>query len=108
MKKLLFVMTFAIISNWLAGCATTQGPGTFEQQIARNLELRFMMFWNLEEGFGQNLANRIRYDLGVGTNISKAWRIEVHGISQDGGEIDLDPFSSDEKILRVRLFYSFN
>jgi hypothetical protein len=66
------------------------------------------VFWDLEDGFGENLLNRIRWDLGAGTNISKNWRVELHGISQDGGEIDLDPFSSDEKILRVRLFYRFN
>jgi hypothetical protein len=66
------------------------------------------VFQDLGGGFGNNILNRIRWDLGAGTKISEKWRIELHGISQDGGEIDLDPFSSDEKILRVRLFYRFN
>ena len=70
------------------------------------------LFWNLEDGFFDNFANRIRWDLGVGTQISEAWRIQLHYILQDGRAIEddifRDPFSSEEHILRLRLFYTFN
>jgi hypothetical protein len=97
---------FTLRSRYKLGVRTPNFDLLFPNGIYMTGSLE--LFWNLEDGFGQNLLNRIRYDLGAGTNISKAWRVELHGISQDGGEIDLDPFSSDEKILRVRLFYRFN
>ena len=53
----------------------------------------------------------IRYYIGAGTQVSDAWRVELHYVLQDGRAIeDLfdDPFSSEEHILRLRLFYTFN
>ena len=68
------------------------------------------LFWNLEDNFYDNFANRIRYDVGLGTKISDAWRIQLHYILQDGRAIEddffRDPFDSDEHILRLRLFYT--
>jgi hypothetical protein len=68
-------------------------------------------FWNLEDDFTDNFANRIRYDAGVGTQVSDAWRVQLHYILQDGRAIEddlfQDPFDSDEHILRLRLFYTF-
>jgi hypothetical protein len=65
-------------------------------------------FRDLGEGSPQGLFDRIRYSLGVGTNISKQWRVELLAVTQDGGEIDLDPFDADQRIVRLRFFYSFN
>jgi hypothetical protein len=58
-----------------------------------------------------NFVNRIRYDVGAGTKVSDAWRVELHYVLQDGREIEdlfQDLFSSEEHILRLRLFYTFN
>jgi len=70
------------------------------------------LFWNLEDDFLDNFANRIRYDAGVGTKVSDAWRVQLHYTLQDGRAIEddffRDPFDSDEHILRLRLFYTFN
>jgi hypothetical protein len=70
------------------------------------------LFWNLEDNFFDKFANRIRWDFGAGTKISDAWRIQLHYVLQDGRAIEddifRDPFSSEEHILRVRLFYTFN
>ena len=69
------------------------------------------LFWNLDKSFTDNFVNRIRYDLGVGTKISDAWRIQLHYVLQDGKEIEevfQDLFDSEEHILRLRLFYTFN
>ena len=70
------------------------------------------LFWNLDKSITDNFANRIRYDLGVGTKVSEAWRVQLHYILQDGRAIEefsfRDPFDSEEHILRFRLFYSFN
>ena len=93
-------------SRYKLGIRTPNYDLLFPNGIYLTGSLEF--FWNLEDGFAQNLVNRVRYDLGVGTNISEKWRVELHGISQDGGEIDLDPFSADQKIVRLRLFYLFN
>jgi hypothetical protein len=69
------------------------------------------LFWNLEDNFVDNFANRIRYDAGVGTKVSDAWRVQLHYILQDGRAIEddfiRDPFDSDEHILRLRFFYTF-
>ena len=56
-------------------------------------------------------VDRIRYDLGAGTKVSDDWRVELHYIFQDGREIEdlfRDVFGSEEHILRLRLFYTFN
>ena len=70
------------------------------------------LFWNLEDSFFDDFANRIRWDAGVGTKVSETWRVQLHYILQDGRSIEddffQDPFDSDEHILRLRLFYSFN
>ena len=70
------------------------------------------LFWNLDENFSDNFVNRIRYDVGVGTKVSDAWRVELHYLLQDGRAIEdelfRDPLDSDEHILRLRLFYTFN
>ena len=69
------------------------------------------LFWNLENNISDNVVNRIRYDVGAGTKVSDAWRVELHYVLQDGREIEdlfQDLFSSEEHILRLRLFYSFN
>ena len=69
------------------------------------------LFWNLEDNFTDNFANRIRYDMGVGTKVYDAWRVQLHYVLQDGRAIEddffRDPFDSDEHILRLRLFYTF-
>jgi hypothetical protein len=47
-------------------------------------------------------VNRIRYDFGVGTKVSDAWRIQLHYVLQDGKEIEQvfqDLFDSEEHIL---------
>ena len=68
------------------------------------------LFWNLEESIFDNFANRIRYDFGVGTKVTDAWRVQLHYILQDGRAIEdfsfRDPFDSEEHILRLRLFYT--
>jgi hypothetical protein len=69
------------------------------------------LFWNLDENFSDNFVNRIRYDIGAGTKVSDTWRVELHYVLQDGKAIEYlfnDPFSSEEHILRLRLFYTFN
>ena len=68
------------------------------------------LFWNLENQISDRVLNRIRYDIGVGTEVSDAWRVELHYVLQDGREIEdlfQDLFSSEEHILRLRLFYTF-
>ena len=70
------------------------------------------LFSNLDENFSDNPVNRIRYVVGVGTKASDAWRVELHFILQDAiatdDEVFTDPFDSEEAILRLRLFYSFD
>ena len=69
------------------------------------------LFWNLENNISDNVVNRIRYDVGAGTKVSDAWRVELHYVLQDGRDIEdlfQDLFSSEEHILRLRLFYTFN
>ena len=70
------------------------------------------LFSSLEDDFFDNFANRIRWDFGVGTKISDAWRVQLHYVLQDGRAIEddlfRDPFDSEEHILRLRLFYTFN
>ncbi len=69
------------------------------------------LFWNLDENFSDNFANRIRWDVGAGTKVSDAWRVQLHYVLQDGRAIEdkffRDPFDSEEHILRLRLFYTF-
>jgi hypothetical protein len=68
------------------------------------------LFWDLEDSFFDNVVNRIRYDLGVGTYFSKAWRVELHYLLQDGRAIEQafeNPFRTKEHILRLRFFYQF-
>ena len=69
------------------------------------------LFLNLENQIFDNFVNRIRYDVGAGTKVSDAWRVELHYVLQDGRAVEdlfQDIFSSEEHILRLRLFYTFN
>ena len=69
------------------------------------------LFSSLYDSIFDNFANRVRYDIGVGTKVSDAWRVELRFLLQDAREIDEDlfnPFESEEYILRLRLFYTFN
>ena len=65
-------------------------------------------FWNMKNSFTENFSNRIRYFVGAGTKFSKAWRVELQFVQQDGRAIEQDSFSTDERIIRLRLFYKFN
>jgi hypothetical protein len=87
---------------------------TWDVLFKNGLFLRASMefFWNLEESLGDNFINRIRYFFGAGTHVSKTWRVELQYTLQDGRAIEdelfRDPFDSEEHILRLRLFYTFN
>ena len=50
--------------------------------------------------------NRIRYDVGIGTEVSDAWRIQLRYLLQQGRDSASAAFSTDEHILRLRLFYT--
>ena len=65
-------------------------------------------FWDVETSFSENFTNRIRYFAGFGTRVSKAWRVELQYVQQDGRAIQQDSFSVNERIIRLRLFYKFN
>ena len=65
-------------------------------------------FRNLEKSITENFNNRIRYDVGVGSKISEALRVELHYLHQDGRALEQDSFARDENIIRLRLFYKFN
>ncbi len=65
-------------------------------------------FWDTSSSFSDNFKNRIRYFVGAGTKVSKAWRVELQYVQQDGRAIRQDSFSTDERIIRLRLFYKFN
>ena len=100
---------FQLRSRYQLGFRTEQYDLLLKNGIflAGSLEL----FWNLDESFSEDFINRIRYDIGVGSRLSDAWRIQLHCVLQDGRAIDetlLNPFGSDEVILRLRLFYRFN
>jgi hypothetical protein len=41
------------------------------------------LFWNSEDDFLNNTVNRIRFDLGAGTKVSDAWRVELPYLLQD-------------------------
>ncbi len=65
-------------------------------------------FWDLNEKIGNNLLNQIRYDIGAGTHVSDAWRMELHYLLHTR-RIDSDvPFEDAENILRLRFIYTFN
>jgi hypothetical protein len=59
-------------------------------------------FWNVERPM---FVNRIRYDAGVGTTLSDAWRVQLHYLLQQGRQSASSAFTADEHILRLRLFY---
>ena len=52
--------------------------------------------------------NRMRYDAGVGTKLTDAWRVELRYLFQQGRRSASSAFGNDEHILRLRLFYRFN
>lgn len=65
-------------------------------------------FWDIYDIFAYAPLNRIRYDIGVGTHISHAWRTELHYLWQ-GRRLDFAvPFADRENILRLRFVYTFN
>jgi hypothetical protein len=64
-------------------------------------------FRNLNESITQNFKNRIRYSVGVGTQVSESWRLELHYLRQDGRALEQDSFSVEENIVRLRLFYQY-
>ena len=51
--------------------------------------------------------NRIRYDIGLGTEISDSWRVQLRYLLQQGRQSASAAFIADEHILRLRLFYTF-
>ena len=53
-------------------------------------------------------VNRLRYDVGAGTKLNDAWRVELHYLLQQGRRSAAAAFTADEHILRLRLFYTFN
>ena len=52
-------------------------------------------------------VNRLRYDVGAGTKLNDAWRVELHYLLQQGRRSAAAAFTADEHILRLRLFYTF-
>jgi hypothetical protein len=66
------------------------------------------LFWNMKNSFKDNFSNRIRSHVGVGSQVSDNWRVEVQYVVQDGRAIEQDSFTTDERILRLRLFYNLN
>ena len=100
---------FQLRSRYQLGFRTKEYDLLFKNGIFLTGSLEF--FWNLAESFTDDFINRIRYDIGVGTKLSDAWRIQLHYVLQDGRAIDeslFNPFGSEEHILRLRLFYRFN
>ncbi len=51
--------------------------------------------------------NRIRYDVGLGTTFSDAWRVQLRYLLQQGRQSASAAFTADEHILCMRLFYKF-
>ena len=51
--------------------------------------------------------NRIRYDVGAGTQVSDAWRVQLHYLLQQGRRSASSAFSADDHAVRLRLFYTF-
>jgi len=60
-------------------------------------------FWNVERPM---FINRIRYDVGVGTKVTDAWRVQLHYHLQQGRRSANAAFTADEHILRLRLFFT--
>jgi hypothetical protein len=99
---------FTARSRYQLGVISPNYDMLFKNGIYLTASIEF--FWNLENSFRDDFVNRIRYDAGVGTKVSDAWRVQLHYVLQDGRAVeDLfnDPFSSEEHILRLRLFYTF-
>ena len=53
-------------------------------------------------------VNRLRYDVGAGTKLNDAWRVELHYLLQQGRRSAAAAFAADEHVLRLRLFYRFD
>ncbi len=53
-------------------------------------------------------VDRLRYDLGAGTKVSEAWRVELHYFLQQERDSSGSSFSASEHVVRLRLYYSFN
>lgn len=65
-------------------------------------------FRNLDNSITENFTNRIRYDMGGGTKISDTLSIELLYLHQNGRGLEQDSFTTDENIIRLRFFYTFN
>ena len=65
------------------------------------------LFWNLKDPFNENFSDRIRYTAGVGSRVTNNWRAELQYVQQDGRALAQDSFTLDERIIRLRLFYTF-
>jgi hypothetical protein len=65
-------------------------------------------FANLESPLSDTFVNRLRFFAGPGFNVSEAWRIEMLlGLQQESASRG-SAFSTDEQILRLRFYYTFN
>ena len=53
------------------------------------------------------LVNRLRYNVGTGTRISAAWRVQLHYLMHHDRQSAGAAFTATEHILRLRLFYTF-
>jgi len=61
-------------------------------------------FSNIEQPI---FVNRVRYDLGTGSQISDAWRVQLHYLMHHDRQSASAAFTATEHILRLRLFYTF-
>ena len=69
------------------------------------------LFWNLDASLTDNFVDRLRYEIGIGSNVTDALRIQLHYLRQDSQAIDerfFKPFVSKVNILRLRFYYTFD
>jgi hypothetical protein len=65
-------------------------------------------FADLESPLSDMYINQLRFFAGPGINVSASWRIEVLlGLRQERSSRGV-AFSTDEQILRLRIYYTFN
>ena len=65
-------------------------------------------FWDIESSVSDIYVNRIRYDIGLGTIINNAWRVQLHYLLHQDRQKSGDAFKATAHILRLRLFYTIN
>lgn len=61
-------------------------------------------FMNIEDPI---FVNRLRYNVGTGTRVSDAWRVQLHYLLHQDRLSAGATFTATEHILRLRLFYTF-